>query len=260
MKFHLAAMANRDRMATLTGQFKPKSKLNLPLVVDLHPALTCLSTMTSNYFLSALNSDPLLKVLIPESALFVTYRKLPNLKKMLCSPDQNMFADENASFPQLGYIDTGCRCQVCQISLFGKYARSPSMPGFKIPLKSKMTCKSGPAVVYHLLCASGKDECKRAHYVGMASTSNPSKKPMSNRWAVHKHHHKAGINKCAMTEHLISCHKKEDAQSLIKITLLEVCETVEEAREKELAWTFDLFAFVPTGLNKREETLREEIF
>ena len=63
-----------------------------------------------------------------------------------------------------------------------------------------------------------------------------------------------------MTEHLISCHKKEDAQSLIKITLLEVCETVEKAREKELAWTFDLFAFVPTGLNKREETLREETF
>ena len=45
--FHLAAMANRDRIGMLSGQFKPKTRLTVPLVTDLHPAITCLSSMMS---------------------------------------------------------------------------------------------------------------------------------------------------------------------------------------------------------------------
>ena len=45
VKFHLASMANRDRLGMLSGQFKAKPKLTIPLVTNLHPAITCLSTI-----------------------------------------------------------------------------------------------------------------------------------------------------------------------------------------------------------------------
>ena len=256
IKFHLAAMANRDRMATLTGQFKQKNKFIIPLVTDLHPSLTCLSTMTHEYFSAACKSDPLLKVLVPESSLIVTYRKLPNLKKLLCRPDQNQFANGANQPATFGFIDTGCKCDVCKISAFGKYARSPSLPGFKIPIKGNTSCRSGPAVVYHLVCRSGRPECERAHYVGMASTSKSNVKPMSARWSNHKYQHKKGIDKCQMTNHLITCHKNEDAQNLVIITILEACSTVEEGLRKEIEWTHNLFAYRPTGLNLREEVAK----
>ena len=256
IKFHLAAMANRDRMATLNGQFKQKRKLTIPLVTDLHPSLICLSKMTREYFSEACRSDPLLNVLVPTSSLIVTYRKLPNLKTLLCYPDQNRFASGPNQARQSGYIDTGCRCDVCKISAFGKFARSPSLPGFKIPIKGTTSCKSGPAVVYHLVCRSGRPECERAHYVGMASTSNSNVKPMSARWANHKYQHKKGIDKCQMTKHLITCHKDESTQDLIILTILEACASEEEAVKREIEWTHNLFAYRPTGLNLREEVAR----
>ena len=51
IKYHLASMANRDRMGMLSGQFKPKAKLTVPLVTNLHAAITCLSTMCILTFL-----------------------------------------------------------------------------------------------------------------------------------------------------------------------------------------------------------------
>ena len=57
-----------------------------------------------------------------------------------------------------------------------------------------------------------------------------------------------------MTEHLLTCHKNEDPQNFVSITILEVCSNVDVARERETVWTFNLFAYQPTGLNKREET------
>ena len=56
-----------------------------------------------------------------------------------------------------------------------------------------------------------------------------------------------------MTEHLIQFHKGEDTQSLVKITLLDEAETLQETLRLELIWTRRLFAFKPTGLNTREE-------
>ena len=49
-------------------------------------------------------------------------------------------------------------------------------------------------------------------------------------------------------------HKNEDPQKFIKIAILEECQTEAEAIRRELAWTFDLFAFTPSGLNVREES------
>ena len=250
VKFHLAAMANRDRMATLSGQFKKKPRLTIPLVTDLHPSLLCLSQITSEFFAAASNSDPLINILIPTSSVFVTYRKLPSLKNLLCRPDQNNFSPSHNG--ESGFIDTGCKCNVCKISLFGKFVRSPALPGFKIPIKGRTSCKSWPAVVYHLVCCSGRPECERAQYVGMASTSSPNIKPMSARWANHKSHHKRRKDKCQMTNHLLTFHHNEDPQNLIKITVLEECSTEEEAIRREIAWTYDLFSFKPSGLNVRE--------
>ena len=254
IKFHLAAMANRDRMATLSGQYKKKSRLTIPLVTDLHPSLLCLSNLTSEFFSAACKSDPLINVLVPKSSVFVTFRKLPSLKNLLCSPDQNKFIDGPSHSAESGFVDTGCNCDVCKISLFGKFARSPSLPGFRIPIKGRTTCKSWPAVVYHLVCGSGRPECQRAHYVGMASTNFQNTKPMSVRWSNHKSHHKKRKNNCQMTKHLMMFHKNEDPQKFIKITILEECQTEAEAIRRELAWTFDLFAFTPSGLNVREES------
>ena len=151
------------------------------------------------------------------------------------------------------YIDTGCRCMVCKVSTFGRFAISPSLPGYKLPIPTQVSCSSGPAVVYHLVCKSGRPECRRAHYVGVASTSKAKQKPMAYRWANHKSHHKTGKNLCQMSEHLITFHKNESAQDLVSITILEACPNQDVGRERETIWAFKLFAFYPQGLNKREE-------
>ena len=79
--------------------------------------------------------------------------------------------------------------------------------------------------------------------MGMASTTKANKKPMALN----------GHNMCKMTEHLLACHKGELAQEFVTITILEVCPSPEVAKERETIWTYDLFAFYPTGLNEREE-------
>ena len=237
----------------LSGHFRPKPKLTVPLVTNLHPAITCLSSMMSTSFSSVCRSDPLLNLLLPTSSLLVSYRKLPNLNRLLCSSDQNKFVSPTSSNDAIGYLDTGCRCMVCKISNFGKYVSPPSMPGYKVPLTGSVSCSSGPAVVYHLVCKSGRPECRRAHYVGMASTTNAKVKPMSSRWSNHKAHHKAGRNLCQMTEHLMTFHQNEDPQDFVSITILEECSDPVVAKRRETIWTFDLFAFYPSGLNRREE-------
>ena len=173
--------------------------------------------------------------------------------RLLCSPDQNKFISNSSPSGVSGYLNTGCRCMVCKISTFGRYASPPSMPGYKVPITSTVSCVSGPAVVYHLVCRSGRPECRKAHYVGMASTSKSNVKPMSSRWSNHKAHHKAGKNTCQMAEHLLTFHKNEDAQKFVTITILEACPDPVVAKERETIWTFNLFAFYPTGLNRREE-------
>ena len=184
VKYHLSCMANRDRTALLLGQYKPKPKVTVPLVTNLHPAITCLSSIVPQSFSPAIKEDPLLNIILPFSSLIVS---------------------------------------------------------------------SGPAVVYHLTCKSGRPECRRAHYVGMASTTDPAKKPMSLRWSNHKSHHKKGRNMCGMTSHLLTCHKGEDMQKFVSITILEECQNQEIAKEKEIAWCHRLFSFHPAGLNCREE-------
>ena len=240
VKFHLASMANRDRMGVLTGQYKSKPKLTIPLVTDLHPAITCLSNTLSTTFSSACKSDPMLNILIPPSSLLVSYRKLPNLMKLLCSPDQNKFAVPPNNQSVSGYLDTGCRCMVCKASIFGKYISVPAMLGYRISIPTLTSCSSGPAVVYYLVCKSGRPECSRAHYVGMASTNSIQHKPMALRWANHKSHHNKRVNKCMMSDHLLSCHGGEQAQDLISITILEECNTPEVAREKETIWAYQV--------------------
>ena len=251
IKYHLTQMANRDRVALLNGDYKPKPKLLIPMVVDLHPAITALTTMVSSNFRPTLEADPILKSLIPPSSLTVAYRKLPTLQRILCTPDQNSphcLGDE-----ETGHVDIGCKCQVCKVSKFGRFATSPSLPGYKIPIKTRVSCKSSPAVVYHLTCNSGRPECQRAHYVGMASTSNPKKKAISLRWSNYKSHHKNGLHSCGMSTHLAICHKGENIENLISLTLLEECPSADLAKEAETAWMFKLFSFHPTGLNIREE-------
>ena len=259
IKYHLAAMANRDRILMLSGQFKPKQTLKVPLVTNLHPAITCLSEMIAP-IVDAAKKDPLLKILVPPSSVIVSYRKLPNLMKLICSPDQNQLASSSSTSHEAerGYLDTGCRCDVCKISKFGRFVFPPSMPGYKVPIPTKVTCTSGPAIVYHLVCRSGRPECRRAHYVGMASTSVENGKPMSFRWSNHKSHHKKRVDKCEMTKHLMLFHRHEDPQQFVSLTILEKCSTPELAKERETIWAYDLFAFYPTGLNKREEVKVDE--
>jgi hypothetical protein len=96
-------------------------------------------------------------------------------------------------------------CSVCNISLLAFY---------KVPISSSTTCSSGPALVYHLVCRSGRPECRRAHYVGMASSSAPNKKGMGPKWSNNKSHHKMGHTLCRMSVHLITCHKGETARTL----------------------------------------------
>ena len=53
------------------------------------------------------------------------------------------------------------------------------------------------------------------------------------RWANHKSYHDKGVNKCIMSDHLLSCHVGEQAQDFINITILEECSMPEVAREKD---------------------------
>ena len=147
---------------------------------------------------------------------------------------------------------TNCCCNVCKISQFGHFISPPSLPNYRIPIKSTTSCSSGPAVVYHLTCKSGRPDCDKAHYTGMAS-STTNKKPMALRWANHKSHHKKKLPNCEMTKHLIMCHPNEDPQDLIKLVILEECPNKEIAKVKESEWAFRLFSYYPSGLNQREE-------
>ena len=64
-----------------------------------------------------------------------------------------------------------------------------------------------------------------------------------------------GKNTCEMSKHLIQYHKNEDPQEFVKVQILEQLSTIEETKAAELSWTRKLFAFHPSGLNKREETV-----
>ena len=74
IKYHLSAMANRDRMLMLSGHFKPKQQLKVPLVTDLHPAITCLSDMIA--------SMPCLHLSRPPDG-FHLHQELMKFKKIL---------------------------------------------------------------------------------------------------------------------------------------------------------------------------------
>ena len=148
----------------------------VPLVTPLHPATTVLSSIRDYTVKSALSKDPLLKVLVPPTALILSYTRLPNLNKILIRPDQEGL-DISGGFKP-GYFSMGCNCQVCSISNFGPTVTSPPLKGYSIVLPGHVSCNSGPALVYHLTCLSGRDSCKWAHYTGLASSTRGTK-PMS---------------------------------------------------------------------------------
>ena len=183
----------------------------------------------------------------------MAYKKLPSLQLLLCLNDQISLVNGLRNPPSRGYIDTGCRCLVCQASVFGTSVKSPAMPGFLVNLPQAINCKSGPGIVYHITCMSKNPECKYAHYVGRAWSSNENVYPMPARWSNHKSHFKMGHNGCRLTDHLHKYHRKQDPQQLLKIVVLQSAATFEETKKLELYWTRKLFAFVPTGLNVREE-------
>ena len=56
-----------------------------------------------------------------------------------------------------------------------------------------------------------------------------------------------------MTNHLLTYHRGQDPQELIKIQILQAAPDADTAKQLELSWTRRLFAFHPTGLNVREE-------
>ena len=253
IKFHLCAMANRSRKMVLQGEYKPPPKFSIPLVSTLHPATTVLSKMVKSNFSKASTLDSLIEFLVPTSSLFVTYRRLPNLQLLLCKNDQNQLVYPPSNSAPSGYTDHGCKCLVCKASTFSKFVNPPSMPGYSVRIPEKTTCKSGPALVYHLTCTSKGKQCRLAHYVGRASTSSNKVQAMASRWANHKSHFKHGRDLCAMTNHLLTFHKGEDPQKLVRIQILQSAPNVEAARQLELIWTRRLFAFKPTGLNIREE-------
>ena len=212
-----------------------------------------LTPVVKEAFEVAASKDPALGYILPTSSVMVAYTRLPNLQILLCKNDQNSLVSPQRRPQLMGHIDTGCRCKLCAASVFGRFVFPVPMPGYKIKIPKNLTCRSGPGVIYYAVCMSGKKFCERAHYVGRAWTNNDEKFPMRLRWANHKHHHKTSYNKCKMTEHLIQFHKGEDTQSLVKITLLDQAETLQETLRLELIWTRRLFAFKPTGLNTREE-------
>ena len=128
IKYYLSSMANRDRITVLNGQYKKSANMSVPLVTDLHPAITCISSILSDTIKAATKSDPLMNILLPKKSLFVSFRKLPNLKNILCISDQNKQTSSSLVIPK-GYIDTGCKCQVCAASMFGQFATPSSLPG-----------------------------------------------------------------------------------------------------------------------------------
>ena len=127
------------------------------------------------------------------------------------------------------------------------------MPGYAVKIPETTSCQSGPALIYHLVCRSNRKECQLAHYVGRASTTVPTTKVMSSRWANHKSHFRNGHDFCAMTSHLLRFHRGEDPQQFVTIQILQTAPNMEEAKPLEKLWTRKLFAFTPTGLNLREE-------
>ena len=253
IKYHLASMANRSRSLLLQGQYQKHRSFVLPLVTILHPSITVLTNLAKRSLQEATIMDPALQFIIPKTSLVVAYKKLPSLQLLLCRNDQNSLAAGPTSSSNHGYLNTGCNCLVCQVSLFGKYVRSPSLPGFLVRIPATVTCRSGPALVYHIVCASGRPECELAHYVGMASSSDKSVFPMHARWSNHKSQSKKRKNFCKLVNHLISFHRGEDPQKFMKITILQAAETPEEALLLETYWARRLFAFKPSGLNVREE-------
>ena len=253
IKYHLASMANRSRTLLLTGQYQQHRDFVLPLVTSLHPAITMMTPLTKQVFREAGIQDPTLQYVIPASSLVVAYSKLPNLQLLMCKNDQNSLATLTPPPANQGYVDTGCGCLVCKASTFTKYVKSPAMPNFGIKIPQTITCRSGPALVYHIACTEDNPECHLAHYVGMASTTDTNIFPMHARWSNHKSHFKHRKNTCQLVNHLLCFHKGQDPQKFLKITLLEVANTPEEAKKLETSWTRRLFAFRPTGLNAREE-------
>ena len=253
VKYHLANMANRPRMTLLKGQFHSERGMVIPLVSKLHPATTVLTQLTKKYFQEACDQDSSLEFIIPKSSLIVAYTKLPNLQVLLCKNDQNSLVDFIPNQRSSGYTDIGCRCNVCKASIFNAYVRPPSMPGYSVRIPSQTSCRSGPAIVYHITCMSGLPQCKQAHYVGRAYTSDATKSAMGLRWSNHKYHFRIGHNKCKFTNHLLQFHKGEDPQLFCKIQILCEASSENEVKLLELEWTRRLFAFQPTGLNVREE-------
>ena len=254
VKYHLANMANRSRPMVLRGEYKPPQKLVVPLVSSLHPATTVLSQIVKSSFSSATTLDPVLDVLLPPSSLLVAYTKLPNLQLLLCPNDQNKLAPGRPSEPVPGHINTGCNCQVCQVSTFSKFVSPPSMPGYSIRIPETTHCRSGPHIIYHLTCNSGLRGCERAHYTGRAGTNDSAKKPMSLRWANHKSHANNKHDFCTFTSHLMTFHSGQDPQQFVNIQILQTANTLDAAKELERVWTQKLFCYVPSGINIREES------
>ena len=254
IKYHLACMANRSRDILLRGQYQKHRSFIVPFVTSLHPSTTMLTPLVKQAIQEAAQQDPSLQYIVPPSSVLVAYKKLPNLQLLLCRNDQNALVTRQDTSNSQGHVDTGCKCLVCKASTFSKYARSPAMPTFGIKIPRTIKCTSGPAIVYHIACTADKPECRLAHYVGMASTSDyPTVFPMRARWSNHKSHSKKKVNKCNLVNHLLTFHRGEDPQRFLKITLLEAADSKEEAKVLEVQWTRKLFAFKPTGLNTREE-------
>ena len=253
IKYHLANMANRSRLSLIHGDFRKSSSFILPLVTKLHPAITVLTKVTKKAIQDATKVDPILQYIIPSSSLVVAYKKLPNLQLLLCRNDQNSLVEYSVPETINGYQPSNCKCLVCKASTFGKYIRSPALPNYTFRIPENTHCKSGPHVIYHLVCTSQKSECSLAHYVGRAFVSDPSKYPMPSRWSCHKYHHRKGHLNCEMTKHLFNFHRGEDAQKFVKIQIIQTAKTLEEAIDLELVWQRRLFAFKPTGLCVREE-------
>ena len=253
VKQYLANMANRAREMLISGEYRRDDKYVMPLVTSHHPATTILTSVVKKAFDSASLMDPALRFVIPTSSVVVAYKRLPNLQLLLCKNDQNSLVSPPQHPANKGYQDTGCRCLLCDASTFGSFVESLAMPGYRPNLPHSVNCRTGPAVVYHAVCHSGRSECSLAHYVGRAFSNDSGKFPMRLRWSTHKSYHKTSFNGCRLTQHLLRFHKGEDPQTFVKIKIIDKADTLEEVLRLELMWTRKLFAFEPTGLNVREE-------
>ena len=65
IKYHLAAMANRDRSGVLRGLYKKPPQVCVPLVTNLHPAIVMASSTMKKTVAAASKKDPLINVLLP---------------------------------------------------------------------------------------------------------------------------------------------------------------------------------------------------